>query len=47
MGENPEDPHRVRLVAFETKLAGEVVDYQACYRSEAGTGTANGFVYWN
>lgn len=32
---------------FETELSGDVVDYQACYRSEAGTGTANGFVYWN
>ena len=32
---------------FETDLSGEVVDYQPCYRSEAGTGTANGFVYWN
>lgn len=32
---------------FETDLAGDVVDYQPCYRSEAGTGTANGFIYWN
>ena len=32
---------------FETDLAGDVVEYQPCYRSEAGTGTANGFVYWN
>jgi Catalytic LigB subunit of aromatic ring-opening dioxygenase len=32
---------------FETKLSGDVVDYVPCYRSEAGTGTANGFVYWN
>jgi OH-DDVA oxygenase len=32
---------------FETALSGDVVDYQPCYRSEAGTGTANGFVYWN
>ena len=32
---------------FETDLSGDVVDYQPCYRSEAGTGTANGFVYWN
>ena len=32
---------------FETELSGDVVDYQPCYRSEAGTGTANGFVYWN
>ena len=33
-------------VLFETELSGGVVDYQACYRSEAGTGTANGFVAW-
>jgi OH-DDVA oxygenase len=32
---------------FETKLSGGVVDYVPCYRSEAGTGTANGFAYWN
>ena len=32
---------------FETDLAGDVVEYQPCYRSEAGTGTANGFLYWN
>ena len=32
---------------FETDLAGGVVDYQPCYRSAAGTGTANGFAYWN
>lgn len=31
---------------FETELAGEVVGYEPCYRSEAGTGTANGFVAW-
>lgn len=31
---------------FDTELQGEVVDYVPCYRSEAGTGTANGFVYW-
>ena len=31
---------------FETELTGDVVDYQACYRSPAGTGTANGFMYW-
>lgn len=31
---------------FDTDLAGGVVDYQPCYRSEAGTGTANGFVAW-
>ncbi len=32
---------------FETDLRGDVVDYQPCYRSEAGTGTANGFVAWD
>jgi len=32
---------------FETKLQGDVVGYEACYRSEAGTGTANGFVAWS
>ena len=32
---------------FETDLSGGVVDYQPCYRSEAGTGTANGFVCWS
>ena len=32
---------------FETELSGDVVDYQPCYRSEAGTGTANGFLSWN
>jgi hypothetical protein len=31
---------------FETSLSGDVVDYVPCYRSEAGTGTANGFAYW-
>ena len=31
---------------FDTNLKGDVVAYQACYRSEAGTGTANGFVCW-
>lgn len=31
---------------FETNLSGDIVDYVPCYRSEAGTGTANGFVYW-
>ena len=32
---------------FETGLSGDLVDYVPCYRSEAGTGTANGFVAWN
>jgi OH-DDVA oxygenase len=31
---------------FETQLTGGMIDYQPCYRSEAGTGTANGFVCW-
>jgi OH-DDVA oxygenase len=31
---------------FETGLKGDVIDYVPCYRSEAGTGTANGFVAW-
>jgi len=30
---------------FETGLEGGMVDYVPCYRSEAGTGTANGWVY--
>jgi hypothetical protein len=33
-------------VLFDTKLSGGVIDYVPCYRSEAGTGTANGFVAW-
>jgi len=32
---------------FPTKLSGGLVDYVPCYRSPAGTGTANGFLYWN
>lgn len=31
---------------FDTDLDGGVVGYEPCYRSEAGTGTANGFVAW-
>ena len=31
---------------FDTGLAGEVIDYIPCYRTEAGTGTANGFIAW-
>ena len=31
---------------FGTDLKGGLVDYIPCYRSEAGTGTANGFVAW-
>lgn len=33
-------------VMFDTPLQGDVVGYVPCYRSEAGTGTANGFVAW-
>jgi hypothetical protein len=32
---------------FDTDLDGGVVGYEPCYRSEAGTGTANGFVAWS
>jgi len=31
---------------FDTPLQGGIVGYEPCYRSEAGTGTANGFVAW-
>lgn len=31
---------------FDTDLTGDLVDYIPCYRSEAGTGTANGFIAW-
>lgn len=31
---------------FDTGLSGDAIDYQTCYRSEAGTGTAQGFVAW-
>lgn len=31
---------------FGTQLHGGLIDYVPCYRSEAGTGTANGFVAW-
>ncbi|MXO66845.1 protocatechuate 3,4-dioxygenase [Altericroceibacterium endophyticum] len=33
-------------VLFDSGLKGDVVGYEPCYRSEAGTGTANGFVAW-
>jgi OH-DDVA oxygenase len=32
---------------FDTDLTGDLVDYVPCYRSEAGTGTANGWIAWN
>ncbi|HLQ77869.1 MAG TPA: protocatechuate 3,4-dioxygenase [Terriglobia bacterium] len=31
---------------FQTGLKGERIDYVPCYRTEAGTGTAQGFVVW-
>lgn len=31
---------------FQTKLQGDVIDYVPCYRTEAGSGTAQGFVAW-
>lgn len=31
---------------FETDLRGDLIDYVPCYRSEAGTGTAQGFLAW-
>ena len=31
---------------FDTDLDGELIDYVPCYRSEAGTGTAQGFLAW-
>lgn len=31
---------------FGTGLGGELIDYVPCYRSEAGSGTAQGFIVW-
>lgn len=31
---------------FQTPLRGELIDYVPCYRTEAGTGTAQGFIAW-
>jgi hypothetical protein len=31
---------------FDTSLQGGTIAYEPCYRSEAGTGAANGFVAW-
>ena len=31
---------------FQTKLSGSLIDYVPCYRTEAGTGTAQGFIVW-
>jgi OH-DDVA oxygenase len=32
---------------FDTPLTGDTLTYQPCYRSEAGTGAAHGFVVWS
>jgi OH-DDVA oxygenase len=31
---------------FETELSGELIGYVPCYRTEAGSGTAQGFLAW-
>ena len=31
---------------FQTQLSGEVINYVPCYRTEAGSGTAQGFLTW-
>jgi OH-DDVA oxygenase/3-O-methylgallate 3,4-dioxygenase len=31
---------------FNTGLSGELIDYVPCYRTEAGSGTAQGFLAW-
>jgi OH-DDVA oxygenase/3-O-methylgallate 3,4-dioxygenase len=31
---------------FQTELKGDLIDYVPCYRSEAGSGTAQGFIAW-
>jgi OH-DDVA oxygenase/3-O-methylgallate 3,4-dioxygenase len=31
---------------FQTGLRGELIDYVPCYRTEAGSGTAQGFMAW-
>jgi OH-DDVA oxygenase/3-O-methylgallate 3,4-dioxygenase len=31
---------------FQTALKGDVIDYVPCYRTEAGSGTAQGFIAW-
>lgn len=31
---------------FQTGLKGDVIDYVPCYRTEAGSGTAQGFLAW-
>jgi OH-DDVA oxygenase/3-O-methylgallate 3,4-dioxygenase len=34
-------------VLFDAPISGDTIGYVPCYRSPAGTGTANGFVAWN
>ena len=31
---------------FQTQLSGDLIDYVPCYRTEAGSGTAQGFLTW-
>jgi OH-DDVA oxygenase/3-O-methylgallate 3,4-dioxygenase len=31
---------------FDSSLSGELIDYVPCYRTEAGSGTAQGFLAW-
>jgi OH-DDVA oxygenase len=31
---------------FETDLGGKIIDYVPCYRTRAGSGTAQGFIAW-
>jgi OH-DDVA oxygenase len=31
---------------FQTRLSGPLIDYVPCYRTEAGSGTAQGFLAW-
>jgi OH-DDVA oxygenase/3-O-methylgallate 3,4-dioxygenase len=31
---------------FKTELSGDVIDYVPCYRTTAGSGTAQGFISW-
>jgi OH-DDVA oxygenase/3-O-methylgallate 3,4-dioxygenase len=32
---------------FNTNLSGDLIDYVPCYRTEAGSGTAQGFMTWS
>ena len=33
-------------ILAETNLAMKIIDYAACYRTEAGTGSGMGFAVW-